>query len=41
MQRFKNILVFTDGDSRSRAVLERAAALATRNKAQSNCAQCS
>lgn len=33
MQRFKNILVFTDGDSRSRVVLERASALATRNKA--------
>jgi Universal stress protein family len=34
MQRFKNILVYTEGDSRSRAVLERASALATRNKAR-------
>ena len=34
MQRFKNILVFTDGDSRSRVAFERAVALAERNKAQ-------
>jgi universal stress protein E len=33
MQRFRNILVYTEGDSRSRAVLKRATALATRNKA--------
>jgi nucleotide-binding universal stress UspA family protein len=33
MQRFKNILVYTEGDSCSRAVLGRASALATMNKA--------
>ena len=34
MQRFKKILVFTDGGPRSRVALDRAAALAERNKAQ-------
>ena len=34
MQRFKNILVFTDGGPRSRVALERAAALAESNKAR-------
>ncbi len=34
MQRFKNILVFTDGGPRSRVALERAAALAKSNKAR-------
>ncbi|MEK7408049.1 MAG: universal stress protein [Acidobacteriota bacterium] len=34
MQRFKNILLVSDGEDRSRAGLERAAALAVRNQAQ-------
>ena len=34
MQRFKNILVFTDGGPRGKAVLERAAVLAQENKAR-------
>lgn len=34
MQRFKNILVYTDGDARSRVALDRAAVLAERNGAQ-------
>ena len=34
MRRFKNILVFTDGDARSEVALDRGAALAERNGAQ-------
>jgi universal stress protein E len=34
MQRFKNILVFADGGPRGRAAIERAAALAERNRAR-------
>ena len=39
MQRFKNILVVTDGGPRSRGALERAAALAEEKRGAVNCAQ--